>query len=82
MPAINTINLVFSGSPYWISQQANHYLISELGYKNGDSNNLGLNGVSEWSYSNGKLKKIKEVIRFTSPTDSNVQKKSEIKFQI
>ncbi|EKL5247754.1 phosphatase PAP2 family protein [Salmonella enterica] len=72
----------FLGSPYWISKWANHYFITELGYKNGDINNLGLNGVSEWSYSNGKLKKLKEVVRFTSPTDSNVQKKSEIRFQI
>lgn len=72
----------FSGSPYWVTRQGNRYFIPELGYKTGDANNLGLNGVAEWRYSGGKLKKINEVIRFMFPSDDSVRKKSEIKFQI
>ncbi|WP_074013333.1 phosphatase PAP2 family protein [Candidatus Sodalis sp. SoCistrobi] len=72
----------FVASPYFISAYKNNYIIPEIGYKTEENNSYGLNGVGLWQYKNGKIKKIKELIKFTSENIENKNKKSEIKFQV
>ena len=69
----------FLSSPYWISMYHGVYFIPELGYKNGDDE-LGLNGVSVWSYSNMNLKKLRNAVSFVPTSDSSIEKKKEIIF--